>query len=88
MYIAVNDYLAVGATTGVGIATRRGRVAAVAVVVCHVQLQGGGTKLRGPKCLNNSFILKIPTSHDLFTFTFKFYLLTRNSWINVQQVRR
>ena len=43
-------YLAVGATTGVGEVTRRG-VAAVAAVVCHVQLQGGGTKLRLPKCL-------------------------------------
>ena len=57
-------YLAVGATTGVGVAGRRG----FAVVVCHVQLQGGGTKLGGPKYLYD-FLYRCNDS-DLVTLVF------------------
>ena len=60
-------YLAVGATTGVGEVTRRG-VAAVAAVVCHVQLQGGGTKLRG--MLVRFFILLFNNHMIRLRFTF------------------
>ena len=49
-------YLAVGATTGVGEVTRRG-VAAVAAVVCHVQLSRWWNKVKIAKMLVRFFIL-------------------------------